>query len=1618
MTPEDRLIGEVFQGQRGRYTLQRLLGAGLTAWVFEGQAELEGSDPFPAAIKVMKPGLGAEEQRRFRAEAEHLAALLSARADAAPVYYEAFATGRADAPEALVLELMTGQKVEKLLEREGPFPEREGVALAVQLTGLLHTLHDQLRRTYTDFKFENLWWQREARTLKVTDWNVLSAPGDLSRVHVDLLRAARYVYTMLTGGEAQERGGRVITPFMRHPGWAQLSRATQGVLRRALHYNPEQRFKTASEMLKAWQKVQSFWEQDPARLWPEVEDLIGESYHRESYEKAREILDVLRRRLDAGDAAFRNDDAARLERLEAQVQQELNKEQTWLERGRHLFRGFSYVEAQNLFTRAQEDDPWNPVAWRWREAARVAHATTGFDRLVEDAMRGLDALDAGEHARAEDILRRLLPSAPGLDRLLREARARRLRAEAEGWAAEAQRLVEAGQGDTPEADAAFTKAQNAYQEAADALNGVTPEDFRRWLLEDLGDLAAQGRAFADARRSAAAQAGRKLREAEAAASVGDWDAAWRHLTAGLAAVPAERRLVDAAFRYGRARLLAGDLSRATDFLGLVIRQTPEAEEPRAWYRAATGASGVAAVLRAGEWREALALTTAALNLTAPAEAQAAAAEAMATAWHEALQRPGSAPDLAALRQGIEALARCAQVVPRLQPQADTALQQWPSLATAWITDHAGAWENATLVRQVEQALALTASEAQRKELASAFLPLVRGRLEQGTRWQDTPAAAELAALARRMRAVTSSVGPEPTWITVEQVRLVRADLEAELAAGRPLEAARQALAAVSSAPEAAQAALLERLGDLLRCAQEMTAPAADPAAARELLAVLEAVAEAAPEKAAEAWRHDLRAYRDTVEREEQERRRRAQERSLQRIESLLADGTPEALAEAEEEIGAALALTAPDSEHYRSLQALGERLRQRREGRTTLAEYRQRVEAFLGRFPAELGGARSDEDFQRLSQALAEAADWARQTYDSALIARCSAAKDQLEGVRAQRPEAARLEAEIAHLRSLERQLADKPELPGGWLARQGLWDRIGEAADKLLKLHPHHSDAAQALEAKAAFQQSRGLDERLAAFRGLRQELGPDLDLLDKAEAAWRAAQPEVALERIGRLRPEWRGQAENLRLRAEQGMRFLQEAERLKGLPVPSAEFDAALRSLLDQTVPEAYWQKAGVAQWLLERRQETLSRLQTPGQLKRDQIPAVLARLAAIDQSWRRLDAGRQGAELQSLTVPVETTHPTKRFVYQALRLIENRKTATASDWSQALAELPLTGQPSELAKAVQQAVEIAMQDNQDHQRRRLVVLAGLGIAGALLLASLAALAAWVWPGLAEDSRPNLIAALDTATVEAARPRVTVIRQQMTVVVTPTPLPPTPTPVPTFTPTPEPTAAPTQEPTPEPISTPMPAYSDPVRISQVLEGLQKFYTLTGTALANTVPISVTDVVAVVDDADTEGMLLLSTGVITTTVLPTRTNSITVATPGLLGGMRYFDLRNTNPANYPVFVWPPVVIADPGVYRLLIHVPSQHGTMMVGYRAELTGADGATMMLRINDLDEVPLDQSRFSDQWVMLGELRLDAASSLKVSARPLRPDARIGTAPAAAGFDAIAIVRVRPAGSGTQ
>lgn len=241
----------------------------------------------------------------------------------------------------------------------------------------------------------------------------------------------------------------------------------------------------------------------------------------------------------------------------------------------------------------------------------------------------------------------------------------------------------------------------------------------------------------------------------------------------------------------------------------------------------------------------------------------------------------------------------------------------------------------------------------------------------------------------------------------------------------------------------------------------------------------------------------------------------------------------------------------------------------------------------------------------------------------------------------------------------------------------------------------------------------------------------------------------------------------------------------------------------------------------------------------------------------------------------------------------------------------------------------------------------------------------------------------------------PRVTVVTQQVTVVLTPTPLPPEPT----------------------------PPYQDPQRRDAVLDGLGKAVALPGATPTTAVAIVDADVLAVVDDGDPEAWSSLPDSAVTPTPGVTPAELVVTPTPGLFGGMRYFDLSKVDlakakPEELPVFNWPPVAIAEPGTYRLFAHVPSQHGTVVVGYSAKLIGADGVEADVKIGQQDVVAVDQSTLSDQWIVLGDVQLDRAGSLRVSARPSKPGTNIGNLPAEAAFDTLAIVRVNQASPSTQ
>lgn len=756
MSSPEELIGIELTGFRGRYKLEKFLGEGLTANVYMATATWRDfSESEQVAVKVMRPGLGGQEAFRYRAEAMHLSELLSAKAEAAPIFYERFETGRVDAPEALALELIRGRKVVDLLLADGPFVELDGLSLGLQLAKLLHTLHQEIGRTYTDFKFENLWWQHSERQLKVTDWNVVSERGQLDRATVDLLRASRYLYTILTGGDAREQGGIVVTPFMHHPRWPVLSIACQNILRQGLHRYPDHRYQTAQEMVETLQRVLGYWQDAPDGLLLQVKRRIDAPYNRTTFEQAREILDVIRKREDQG-GRLSLANQAQLDEFWNVVEERLNKEQNAIEIGWHQFNGGSWQEAERWFVQAIGENPWDLRSWRWREAARAGLVTSEYQGYKDDIAEGVDALNNGEYVRAEQRLTRY--AIPALDGLVAEARLRRLLQEGVRLTTQGKGLVDQGMGDTGEADDIFNRAQRAFLGAADALNTVTPKDYREQLQQDpeIGDPAKRGRELVDQRRAAAAAAGLLLRGAEDKARNGDWPGAIQDLTAGLEAVPGEVRLLSACLRYGQEQLRIGQPHIASDLLALASRY--DAPGARRWWRAAAGAAACSLLLGESRWIAGLDVLEETIALQMDAEVQNALAGPLQRALEAALASAAASASLPELLHLLTVPTAVARLDSGLTSWVEAIDQRWAELVALNIETRLPP-HPVDVLEQAETAVKAAPSDAIKMQLAGRLIePLTRalalvpasGDVNQATR--ALAGAERLLVASRELRA--------------------------------------------------------------------------------------------------------------------------------------------------------------------------------------------------------------------------------------------------------------------------------------------------------------------------------------------------------------------------------------------------------------------------------------------------------------------------------------------------------------------------------------------------------------------------------------------------------------------------------------------------------------------------------------------------------------------------------------------------------------------------------------------------------------------------------------------------------------------------------------------------
>lgn len=476
-----------------QYSLRILkrLSAGLTGEVYQGELVSDEAVPIPVAIKVMKVLEFPSARQLFLEESETLALMMHLEEQAnqrqilslkvAPIYY---GRGEYEGTPYLVEEFIRGREIPDLLREQGRFPEVQALTVAWHLYRTLDVMHTQLKKSYIDLKFENLWWVDAGPNggqLKLTDFGTLEdiKPDDPQKrgVKRDLLLAAVYLCAMLTGytlryslGELLERAEPVICK-------AEISWGARDLLRRLLHRNPEVRPAEAAKIAGELRTLVNFW------TWPlektheaarnnlskaEAESDPQNPQARDLASRARAALDIARLRL-AGDEEKSQSLQPDVERAEKLLQMS-----DYLSRGRALFMGRSYTLARQTFEKGMHWSDEPAILRRWAYLARVGEAISPsiFDRHREAAVQALEQLNEGHWDFAAERLAALTPALelPGLAALRADAQLFALLAQAE----QAQAAED------------FQKAVQAYRQALSILQQLPDADFIR--REEVGDL--------------------------------------------------------------------------------------------------------------------------------------------------------------------------------------------------------------------------------------------------------------------------------------------------------------------------------------------------------------------------------------------------------------------------------------------------------------------------------------------------------------------------------------------------------------------------------------------------------------------------------------------------------------------------------------------------------------------------------------------------------------------------------------------------------------------------------------------------------------------------------------------------------------------------------------------------------------------------------------------------------------------------------------------------------------------------------------------------------------------------------------------------------------------------
>lgn len=260
----------------GRYEIVSRVGGGGMAVVYKAKDLLLNRF---VAIKILSEALSNDSEfiRRFSREAQSAAALSH------PNVVNVYDVGRDGFTHYIVMELVDGPTLKQYIQERGPLPVQEAAAIAVQICdGLAHAHENQI--VHRDIKPHNILLGSNGR-VKVTDFGIARAASSstitqtgsvMGSVHYfspeqarggvigeksDLYSLGIVMYEMLTGQlpfdgdsaisialkhlQEQPRDPRELNP--------NIPDAVAEIILRALDKNPDNRFASAREMMKAIQ---------------------------------------------------------------------------------------------------------------------------------------------------------------------------------------------------------------------------------------------------------------------------------------------------------------------------------------------------------------------------------------------------------------------------------------------------------------------------------------------------------------------------------------------------------------------------------------------------------------------------------------------------------------------------------------------------------------------------------------------------------------------------------------------------------------------------------------------------------------------------------------------------------------------------------------------------------------------------------------------------------------------------------------------------------------------------------------------------------------------------------------------------------------------------------------------------------------------------------------------------------------------------------------------------------------------------------------------------------------------------------------------------------------------